>query len=347
MSEAAFVTPLRIVQAPMAGVNDSALTIAVSKAGGLGSLPAAMLSPGALVNELEAIRAAGVGAYNLNFFCHELPTPDEQGEATWRRALAPYYDEHGIDPGTITDAPLRMPFSEATLEVIRPYRPPIVSFHFGLPNPAWVDEIKAWGGMIWSSATTVEEADWLAGRGADAVIAQGAGAGGHRGMFLTRDLSTQSDTATLLAAIRNVIDLPVIAAGGIAGPDEVRAVLDAGAWAAQIGTAYLCCSETRTSPLHRSMLKSELARHTDITNLFSGRPARAVTNRLMRELGPVSEFAPEFPLAFSALAPLRAAAEARGAPDFSPHWCGVDVSGCRDVSAEEQTLWLANMEWKQ
>ncbi|MBM96955.1 MAG: 2-nitropropane dioxygenase [Oceanospirillaceae bacterium] len=358
-SESSFSTKLPIVQAPMAGVQNSALTIAVANAGGIGSLPCAMLTPDALASELEVIRAAGIKTYNLNFFCHQQPDPDTEREAKWRQALAPFYQEHGINSDDVPAGAGRLPFSEASLEVIRPYQPPIVSFHFGLPKADWLDEIKTWGGKVWSSATTLEEALWLEAHGADAVIVQGIEAGGHRGMFLTDDLDAQPGTEALLQAVLDAVNIPVIAAGGIASPEHVKAVLDKGAAAAQVGTAYLLCDEATTTPIHRELLKAEAAgfQHstatqqstatqpstTRLTNLLSGRPARGLVNRLMDELGPISEAPPEFPLATAALVPLRAAAEKQGKGDFSPLWCGTDASGCREVSAAEQTQWLASL----
>ena len=353
-SESSFSTKLPIVQAPMAGVQNSALTITVSRVGGLGSLPCAMLTPDALARELEAIKAAGIRAYNLNFFCHQQPEPDAAREAKWRQALAPFYQEHGINSDDVPVGAGRLPFSEASLEVIRPYQPPIVSFHFGLPKADWLDEIKTWGGKVWSSATTLEEALWLEAHGADAVIVQGIEAGGHRGMFLTDDLDAQPGTEALLQTVLDAVNIPVIAAGGIASPEHVKAVLDKGAAAAQIGTAYLLCDEATTTPIHRELLKAEAAGSqqvtppqqsstTRLTNLLSGRPARGLVNRLMDELGPISDAPPEFPLATAALVPLRAAAEKQGKGDFSPLWCGTDASGCREVGAAEQTQWLVSL----
>ena len=326
----------------MAGVQDSALAIAVSRAGGLGSLPCAMLTPEALSRELETIDAAGLAAYNLNFFCHQEPQPDQLVEAEWRKLLAPYYKEYGVEAANLPVGASRQPFSEATLELIRPFRPPVVSFHFGLPRSEWVDQIKGWGGKVWSSATTLEEANWLANHGADVLIAQGVEAGGHRGMFLTSELATQGQTRDLLAAITQVVDVPVIAAGGIATPGQVKQYLDSGAIAVQVGTAFLLCEEATTSALHRELLESDAATNTRLTNLFSGRPARGIVNRLMSELGPMNSSAPAFPLATAALLPLRAAAEQQGKTDFSPLWCGTDPSGCRAVSAAEQVQWLAS-----
>jgi nitronate monooxygenase len=217
----------------------------------------------------------------------------------------------------------------------------VVSFHFGLPDARLVDRVKATGAMVMSSATTVEEALWLQSHGVDAVIAQGLEAGGHRGMFLSDDVTTQLGTLALVRQVVEAVDVPVIAAGGIADPSCVAAALSLGASAVQVGTAYLCCPEATTSAVHRAALRSEAARHTAVTNLFTGRPARGIVNRLIRELGPISAVAPAFPLATTAIAPLRAAVEQRGSGEFSPLWSGQNASGCTDVPAGELTRSLA------
>ncbi|HEX4780392.1 MAG TPA: nitronate monooxygenase, partial [Usitatibacter sp.] len=297
---------LPIVQAPMAGVQDSALAIAVSNAGGLGSLPCALLGPEAMKKELETVRAGTSRPYNVNFFCHVPPRPDAAHEAAWRAALAPYYGELGIDAASIPAGPGRNPFTAEAAAILEPYAPRVVSFHFGLPEASLVARVKSWGSKVFASATTVEEAAWLEAHGADAIIAQGLEAGGHRGIFLSSDLTTQVGLFSLLPQVMRHVKVPVIAAGGIADAEGVRAALALGAAVVQVGTAYLLCPEATTSAIHRAALKSEGARHTALTNLFTGRPARGIVNRLIRELGPVSGAAPAFPLATTAIAPLRA-----------------------------------------
>jgi len=330
-----------IIQAPMAGVQVSALAIAVSNAGGLGSLPCAMLSPEQMAKELEAVRAGTTKPYNVNFFCHVPPTPDAAREARWREQLAPFYRELGIDPQKIPAGPGRNPFSAEVAGVLEEFKPPIVSFHFGLPGSDLVARLKAWGAKVLGSATTVEEARWLEAHGADAIIAQGVEAGGHRGMFLTEDISTQLGTLALVPQVVRAVKVPVIAAGGIADAAGVAACMALGAQGVQIGTAYLCCPEATTSAVHRAALKGEGARHSALTNVFTGRPARGIVNRVMRELGAMRDDAPKFPLATSSLAPLRAAAEARGSGDFSPLWSGQNASGCAEIPAAELTRELA------
>lgn len=326
-----------IIQAPMAGSQDHRLAAAVCHAGGLGSLPAAMLAPDALHAELSALQAATTGPFNVNFFCHAPPEPDAARLARWHSALAPYYREFGLDPAQIPAGAGRVPFSDAAADVLEVFRPAVVSFHFGLPAPALLQRVKSWGALVLSSATTVQEALWLQAHGADAVIAQGLEAGGHRGMFLSDDLSTQMGTLALLPQIVAAVKVPVIAAGGVADAAGVQAAKVLGAAAVQVGTAYLCSHEATTSALHRQALQSPAAQHTALTPLFSGRPARGIVNRWMRELGPLGDLAPAFPLATAGVAPLRAAAEARGSADFSPLWSGQNASACRSASAGEIT----------
>ena len=329
-----------IIQAPMAGVQAGALAIAVSNAGALGSLPCAMLSPESLERELAAIRAQTDRPFNVNFFCHVTPPSDADREAAWRAALTPYYREYGIDASTIKPGPGRAPFRADTAAIVETARPRVVSFHFGLPADDLLARVRAVGAKIVASATTVDEARWLERRGVDAIIAQGIEAGGHRGMFLSDDLTTQVGTFALVPQVVHAVRVPVIAAGGIADARGVAAALRLGAAGVQIGTAYLLCPEATTSAVHRAALASDAASHTALTNLFSGRPARGIINRLMRELGSLSD-APEFPLASGALAPLRTAAEATGSGDFSPLWAGQNATGCKPIPAAALTAELA------
>jgi nitronate monooxygenase len=334
-----FNIELPIIQAPMAGVQGSALAIAVSNAGGLGSLPCAMLNLDDIANELAAIRLGTDKPFNVNFFCHTPPVANAAREATWREALSPYYREFGIDAATIPAGTGRAPFTEEAANAIEPYEPPVVSFHFGLPSPALLVRVRAWGAKVLSSATTVAEAKWLEANGVDAIIAQGLEAGGHRGMFLSSDLDTQIGTFALISQIARAVKVPVIAAGGIANAEGVAAAVALGAAGVQIGTAFMLCPEAKTSAVHRAALKKSAmeptSHHTALTNVFTGRPARGIVNRVMRELGPMSGAVPEFPLATAGIAPLRAKAKAVGLGDFSPLWSGQDASGCREIPAAD------------
>lgn len=330
-----------IIQAPMAGVQDSALALAVTRTGALGSLPAAMLSLATLREELIRLAASGEGPFNINFFCHRQEAPDPAAQARWLQRLAPYYDEYGVRDTAGTAAPSRAPFNAEHAAMLAEFKLAVVSFHFGLPEPELLTRVKASGAKVFACATTVAEARWLVDHGADAIIAQGLEAGGHRGHFLEDDLSLQQGTFSLLPQIVEAVRLPVIAAGGIVDGRGIRAALALGASAVQMGTALLCCHEATTSALHRAALHSPAGRHTALTNLFSGRPARGIVNRLMRELGPLSESVPVFPYASGALAPLRSAAEQRGDAGCSPLWAGQNVSGCRDWPAAELiSLWV-------
>ena len=332
---------LPIIQAPMAGVQGSALAVAVSNAGGLGSLPCAMLDPEAMRKELTAIRARTTKPFNVNFFCHVPPVPSIDREAAWRAALAPYFSEYAIDATTIGPGPGRLPFSHTAADVLSEFKPAVVSFHFGLPAADLVARVRSSGAKILSSATTVDEARWLEANGVDAVIAQGLEAGGHRGLFLTDDLSAQMGTFALIPQVVRAVKVPVIAAGGIADAKGVAAAMALGAAGVQIGTAYLLCPEATTSAAHRAALKSPEGRVTAVTNVFTGRPARSIVNRLIRELGPMSAAAPPFPLAASAVAPLRARAESQGSGQFSPLWAGQNVTGCKEISAGDLTRELS------
>jgi len=332
---------LPLIQAPMAGVQGSRLAIAVSNAGALGSLPCAMLSVDAMRGELAEIRAHTSRPFNVNFFCHEAPVPDPEREVSWRRRLEPYYRELGLDARAIPSASGRSPFSAEAADALAEFSPAVVSFHFGLPSEELLSRVRSFGSKIFSSATTIEEAVWLEDHGADVIIAQGLEAGGHRGLFLSADLSGQAGTFSLLLGILNTVRVPVVAAGGIADAEGVAAAMAAGAAGVQIGTAYLLCPEATTSPVHRAALKSAAAGDTAVTNVFTGRPARGIVNRAMREIGPMSGEAPAFPLAATAMAPLRAAAEGRGSGDFSPLWAGQNAPACREIPAAELTRELA------
>jgi nitronate monooxygenase len=300
-----------------------------------------MLSLDAIRSELATIKARTSSPFNVNFFCHTPPTPSAEREAAWRTTLAPYYKEYGIDVDTIPVGPGRAPFSSEAADVLNEFKPAVVSFHFGLPSVELLARVRAWGSKILSSATTVEEARWLEAHGVDAIIAQGFEAGGHRGIFLSDDLTSQAGTIALLPQMMRAVKLPVIATGGIADARGVAAAMALGAAGVQVGTAYLLCPEATTSVVHRAALKSEAARHTALTNLFTGRPARGIVNRIMRERGPISPAAPAFPLATAAIAPLRAKAESQGCGDFSSLWCGQNASGCKEIPAAQLTRELA------
>ncbi|MBO9623526.1 MAG: nitronate monooxygenase [Sphingomonas sp.] len=326
---------LPIVQAPMAGAAGVPLAVAAMRAGALASLPCAMLAPEQVREQAGQVRASGERPLNLNFFCHTLPEPPDERE--WRALLAPYYAEEGVAPGE--PAPLRRPFDAAMGAVVEALRPEVVSFHFGLPEPALLARVRASGARVFGNATTLEEAVWLAKRGCDAVIAQGAEAGGHSGWFL--DGHRPVPLAELLRQMVAAAAVPVIAAGGIVDRASAAAAFAAGAAAVQVGTAFLATPESAISTAHRALLGTEAAGDAAFTNLFSGREARGISNRLMRELGPIRDEAPAFPYASNALAPLRAKGEREGRGDYSPLWAGAGAARVRTTSVEALVAELA------
>ncbi|MFG1463865.1 nitronate monooxygenase family protein [Xanthobacter sp. DSM 24535] len=331
-----------ILLAPMAGPGSPELAIAVGTAGGLASLPCALLTPEHLRAALNTMRPALAGrAVNLNFFCHVAPQADPVRALRWRTRLAPYYVERGLDPEAPVAAGARAPFDDAFCAIVEAERPRVVSFHFGLPDAPLLDRVKATGTKVISSATSVAEAVWLEAHGCDAIIAMGLEAGGHRGHFLSHDLSRQTGTFALVPQVVDAVSVPVIAAGGIADARGIVAALALGASAVQIGTAFLFSPEAKTPALHRTALESAGEDSTALTNLFTGRPARGILNRVMREVGPLSQDAPAFPLAGGALAPLRAHAEAQGSDDFTPLWAGQSARLAARLPAGELTRTLA------
>ncbi|PSC04412.1 2-nitropropane dioxygenase [Alsobacter soli] len=330
-----------IIQAPMAGPNGPDLAIAVSEAGGLGSLPCAMLGPDQARAAIGVIRQRTAKPLNVNFFCHTPPQPDPARDAGWRAALRPFYEEFGLDPDKPVVAANRAPFDEAMCAVVEETRPEVVSFHFGLPGPDLLERVKRAGAVVLSSATTVAEARWLEAHGADAIIAQGAEAGGHRGMFLSEDAGAQAGLFALLPQVADAVRVPVAAAGGVADARGIVASLALGASGVQIGTAYLVTPEATTPAPHRAALRAARDDGTAITNVYTGRPARGIVTRLMREVGPMSPAAPAFPGAAGAVQPLRAAAEAKGIGDFSPLWAGQAAALAREMGAGELTRKLA------
>ncbi|HEX5109732.1 MAG TPA: nitronate monooxygenase [Vicinamibacterales bacterium] len=336
-----FSIEIPIVQAPMAGANLAAMAIAVSEAGGLGSLPCAMLSPDRVREELEICRRATSRPINLNFFCHRPPRVDDAVDERWRQRLVPYYAELGVDPAGAPVASARAPFDERLCAIVEEVRPEVVSFHFGLPDDDLLSRVRRTGAKVLSSATTVDEARWLEERGCDAIVAQGLEAGGHRGLFLTSDLDTQLGIAALLPQIVDAVRVPVIASGGIADARGIVAALTLGATGVQLGTAYLFCPEATISAPHRAALRDRRA-PTAVTNVITGRPARGIVNRLIREVGPISTLAPEFPQAAAAVLPLRAKAEAQGSGDFSPLWAGQAYPLGRELDAGALTRVLAD-----
>ena len=325
-----------LVLAPMAGVGTAKLAAAVCKAGGLGSIGCGAMEPALAAETIQALRGLTGRPINVNFFCHMPAKADTARERAWHDRLSPYYRELGIDrelPPPRTDL---APFSDALCAIVEDLRPEVVSFHFGLPEPALLSRVKAAGCRVLSSATTIEEALWLEARGVDAIIAQGCDAGGHRGTFLAADVE-HAGTMALVPQIVDAVGVPVIAAGGIADGLGIAAALALGAAGVQMGTAFLLCPEAATPPLHRDALRQARGCATVVTNLFTGRPARVLPNRLTLEMGTILADLPDFPLAMGALLPLRTQAEQRGSSDFTPLWAGQSAALAREMPAKALT----------
>jgi nitronate monooxygenase len=333
-----------LVLAPMAGFGTVGLAASVCDAGGLGSIGCATMQPQLAAKTIEELRRLTSKPLNVNFLCHAQAKADAHREQAWHDRLSPYYRELGIDhqPASRLDI---APFGDAMCEVVEKTKPEVVSFHFGLPASDLLARVKATGCRVMSSATTVEEALWLDARGVDAVIAQGYEAGGHRGIFLAADLNraiaSQPGTLALVPQIADAVSVPVIAAGGIGDGRGIAAAFALGASGVQMGTAFLRCPEAATPPLHRDALRHARGDATLLTNVFSGRPARLLVNRLALEVGPVSDAAPDFPLPLGDLAPLRIEAEQRGRSDFTPFWSGQAAPLGTEMPAKALTLKMA------
>jgi nitronate monooxygenase len=337
-----FKTEFPIVLAPMAGVIDADLAIAVAQGGGIPSVPCAMISAEKAREQVKIVRQRVSAPVNLNFFCHNAVDADPTRETIWRQRLAPYYREHGLDPSAPINAAARSPFDDAFCEVVEELKPEIVSFHFGLPEQRLLDRVKATGAIVMSSATIVREAIWLEEHGVDIVIAQGAEAGGHRGMFLTDDIAEQVGTFALLPQVVDAVKVPVIATGGVSDGRGIAAAFALGASGVQVGSAYLRCPESKVIPIARQVLAAASDESTVITNVMTGKPARGVANRAMREVGPISPDAPAFPHSATAFGPIKQAAEKLGKTDFTRMWAGQAVRLGRDIPAAELTRALAN-----
>lgn len=333
---------LPIIQSPMAGASGAEMAVAVSNAGGLGSLPCAMFQQSEVRAAIAAVRNLTSKPVSTNFFCHASPAPDPGRDRIWRERLARYYEELHIEISDSARSTSRAPFDAAMCEVVEETKPEVVSFHFGLPESSLIGRVKACGAVIISSATTVEEARWLEDHGCDAIIAQGCEAGGHRAMFLAKDIAAQVGTFALVPQVLDAVSVPVIAAGGISDGRGIAAAFALGASGVQIGTAYLLTKESLITDVHRRALRRARDDMTALTNVFSGRPARGIINRVVRELGPMSEIVPNFPAAGAALAPLKAKAEMNASGDFSALWAGQGAALAHETSAAELTQGLAD-----
>jgi nitronate monooxygenase len=342
-----FKIEVPIIQAPMLGVVTAEMIIGVAEAGGLGSLPASHLSAEEARSIFSEMRRRTSKPINVNFLCHESPERNQACEDAWVQRLTPYYAELRLAADRDAPSVLVPAFGNAHCELLEEITPEVVSFHFGLPPRHLLERVRKTGAKIVSSATTVEEAEWLEQAGCDAIIAQGLEAGGHRGTFLRHEVDAQVGTMALVPQIVDAVKVPVIAAGGIGDPRGVAAAFALGASAVQIGTAFLLCEEANVSPLYRQAVRAARPEQTLVTNVFTGRPARVRETRIVRELGPIAKNVPAFPLAAAPLVPLRAASEPHGCRDFMPLWCGQAACLSPALSAAELTRWLSKPgQWR-
>ncbi len=333
-----------IILSPMPFGESPSLALAVCAAGGLGSIGCAVSTPDEAARKIATMHASTDTPFAANFFCHVPLAADLAAESIWNDTMRPYYRAWNIPFEPSRERLTITPFDDAMCDVVARAPPAVVSFHFGLPARHLVDRLKALGCRLMSSATTVEEARWLEANGADIVIAQGVEAGGHRGSFLARDpinsAGGELGTFTLVPQIADAVSLPVIAAGGIADGRGIAAAFALGADGVQIGTGYLRCPEAAISPSYRRALETAGSGSTVVTNVFTGRPARAIVNRLVRELGPISRLAPAFPSAMTATRQLAAEATRQGDTDFTAFWAGEAVALSRALPAQELTAVL-------
>jgi nitronate monooxygenase len=321
-----------IVQAPMSGFTPPALVTAVCNAGGLGSIGSVGQPPDVVREQVAAVRQATNRPFNLNFFVHRSPQTRPEATARVRRRLAPYFDEYGLGPVPEPNEPFST-FDAEQLDLVLELRPRVVSFHFGLPETAAVRRLKAAGCIILSSATTVAEARSLEADGADVIIAQGYEAGGHRGSFSGSAGAGMVGTMALVPQIVDAVHVPVIAAGGIADGRGIAAAFALGASGVQMGTAFLGCPEATVSPFYRARLRAAADDGTELTRVFTGRPARAMRNRFVTEMADTEPL--DFPLQASLLGPLWRLPNEEARAAFMPVWAGQAAPLVRELPASQ------------
>jgi len=326
-----------IIQAPMAGTATPALAAAVCEAGGLGSISIAAADIDTGRRMIRELRANTQKPFNVNVFCHQPSVANAEVEQVWLNHLAPFFAEFDKPaPAAIHDIYTTFCASDAQLQLLLQERPAVVSFHLGLPPQGHIDALKAAGIILFASATRLEEALAIQAAGVDVVVAQGIEAGGHRGVFDPKAADTQLPTLELLEQLLKGVNIPVIAAGGLMDGNDIRQVLDKGAVAAQLGTAFVLCPESAANPAYRRMLASERAGTTALTEVISGRPARGMVNRFMREVGATGHpTVPDFGIAYNAGKQLSEAASKAGSDEFSPFWAGQQALRARAMSAGE------------
>lgn len=336
---------LPIIQAPMAGTATVALAAAVSNAGGLGSLGLGICDVEQARAQIQQLKQATANPFNINFFCHQPAVADATREQEWLTLLQPYFVEFCAQPPSQLNAgnPSFID-NQAMLDMLLDERPPVVSFHFGLPSTAFIQALKNAGIKLLGCATNLAEAQAIEDADLDGIIAQGYEAGGHRGVFDPAQ-DVKLGLFSLLQLLSKESRLPIIAAGGIMHGQAIAQVMGMGASAAQMGTAFILCPESAASQAYREQLKSARAYHTDVTAVISGRPARGLINRFHSELADKHALLPAYPTTYSAAKALIAAANQQGCYDFAPFWAGQSAPLAREMPVAELIALLAT-EWK-
>ena len=328
-----------IIQAPMAGVSTPELAAAVSHAGALGSLglgSSTVAQAEALINRTRQLTTR---PFNVNLFCHDPAIRDPQREAQWIEQLRPEFSRFNRHPPeTLAEIYLSFQQNPQMAELLLDLAPAVISFHFGIPDREVIRRMREKGIVTLASATCVKEALWIAAHGIDMVVAQGYEAGGHRGMFDPLAPDGQISTFTLVQALKQQMELPIIAAGGIMDGAGINSVMNLGAEGVQLGTAFLLCPESAADAGYRQAIKDRSDGQTFLTSAISGRPARCIANgwREMKELHAV----PAYPVAYDVGKALATAAKAQGDHQYGAHWAGQGVNLIRELSAAEliQTL---------
>jgi nitronate monooxygenase len=335
---------LPIIQAPMAGVSTPEMAAAVSNAGGLGSIGVGAVDADATRHMIAAVRAKTERPFQVNVFCHKPAVADAVREAAWLARLEPEFARYGAKPPTrLREIYQSFLTDDAKLAVLLAERPPIVSFHFGIPGRDRIEALRAAGIVLLATATNLAEAQVIAAAGIDAIVAQGYEAGGHRGMFDPDAADGRLGTVALTRLLVKKLDIPVIAAGGIMDGAGIAAVLTLGAVAAQLGTAFVVCPESSADTGYRAALLGPAAEHTVMTAAISGRPARCLANRFTALADGVKrETIPSYPVAYDAGKALHTAAKAAGEFGFGAQWVGQGAPLARAMSAAELVACLRN-----
>lgn len=324
-----------LVQAPMAGMSTPALAAAVSNAGGLGSIGVGATDAVGARSLIDDVRARTARAFNVNLFVHAAPIPDPTREAAWLEWLAPVFAEFHATPPTALRTIYRSFADDSEMQaLILDVAPPVVSFHFGLPDAAILSGLRDRGCVTMATATNLDEARAIEAAGIDIVVAQGIEAGGYRGMFDPAAPDPALGTMVLTRLLVRELRVPVVAAGGIMDGAGIAAALDLGVVAAQLGTAFIACPESAADEAYRAGLTGDGGRHTVLTPLISGRPARALGNRFTALADSVGDRRPpDYPIAYDAGKALNAAAKQRGERGFGAQWAGQGAPMSRAMPA--------------